>query len=134
MSTTKALIGACADNIQRLPIGPITIATTTGPRKIDALLLGDWALHDGPQGWTITHQGTGYAGKFYPTPVEALISLGIYLGAGLRFPDNMTMETIGAALKDTPGIADIAERIKAALALVEIWELDLDYNERETNP
>jgi hypothetical protein len=113
-------------NIEALPIGPVTIATVDGPREVDALLLGNWALHENNQGWTVTHQRTGYAGKSYPTPIEALVLLGVYLGAGLRIPDDLTAETIGDGFKAIPGIADVAGRVKEALVVLEGWDLDID--------
>lgn len=131
----KDLIDAFVENIRRLPIEPITIATMTGPREISALLLGKWAIHENPEGWTVTHQRTGWAaGPAYPTPIEALIALGIYLGAGLRIPSDMTTETIRDTFRHIPGIADIGARIKSANALLDSWDLDLDYNEKEVDP
>lgn len=121
-------------NVRDLPIGVITISTIDGPQEADALLLGEWALNQNSQGWTVTHQRTGYAGKAYPTPIEALIELGIILGAGLKIPDDLTRESFGDGFRTIPGIAGIAARIKAGLAILESWDLDIDYNEPELDP
>jgi hypothetical protein len=125
----KELTEALEWNIQDLPIGPITISTVDGPQKIDALLLGTWALHQNSQGWAATHRNTGYCMKTFPTPIEALISLGICLGAGFQLPDDMTMETVKGGLTSIPGIRETADRIKAGISVLESWDLDLDYNE-----
>ncbi len=116
-------------NIEDLPIGPVRISTVDGMLEVDALLLGDWALHQNSQGWTVTHQRTGYCGKSYPTPIEALISLGVYLGAGLRIPETLTAETIKDGFVSIPDIRDIAARVKAGIGVLDAWDLDLNYNE-----
>lgn len=117
-----------ADNIFTLPMGTVRIATLNGPLEVDGLMLGDWALNENAQGWTVTHRKSGYAGKNFPTPIEALIFLGIMLGAGLlELPDEITTDTFNAI----PGIRSIAERLKAADKVLDSWDLDLDYNETE---
>lgn len=123
--TEQELIEAFTDNIKALSTGPITIATKEGPQEVDALLLGDWALNENSAGWAATHRASGYAGQSFPTPIEALISLGVCLGSGLVLPDTVTPDTFSAI----PGIREIAARVKAALTILERWELDLDYNE-----
>lgn len=128
------MITIFTENIKALPTGLIRISTVDGPQEVDALLLGDWALNENSQGWTVTHIKTGYAGKSYPTPIEALISLGIYLGAGLRIPDEVTMETIVDSFKAIPGIAAVAARVKDAITILDLWDLDIDYNEPELEP
>lgn len=125
----KELTEALEWNITDLPIGPITISTQEGPKEVEALLLGAWALHHNGQGWVATHQKTGYCMKAFPTPIEALISLGICLGAGFQLPDDMTMETVKDRIASVPGIREIADRIKAGISVLESWDLDLDYNE-----
>ena len=115
-------------NVEDLPIGSITLSTVDGPREVDALLLGDWALNQNSQGWTVTHRQTGYCMKAFPTPIEALISLGICLGAGFRLPDDMTMETIKDGFSSVPDIREVADRIKSGISVLESWDLDI-YNE-----
>ena len=112
-------------NIQDLPVEEITIATTDGPQEINALLLGDWALNTNAKGWTVTHRKTGYAAKSWPTPIEALIELGIILGAGLSVPDDVVTGGFAAI----PNIREIGARVKTAHTILESWDLDLDYNE-----
>lgn len=123
----KELSDDFARNIAELLIQPITIATPDGPQEHDALILGDWALNTNSDGWTVTHRKSGYAGKSFLTPIEALISLGIYLGAGI--PNDFTIE----GFKDIPDIKAIAARIKIATSLLDSWDLDIDWNEPEYN-
>jgi hypothetical protein len=48
---------------------PLTVATTHGPREVEAFIVGDFAIHREPNdfytpplfGWTLTHRATGYA-------------------------------------------------------------------------
>lgn len=129
---TRVFIDAFVDNIEHLPIEPITIATTIGPRDVPALLLGDWALNKNSEGWATTHQRTGRTGKSYKTPIEALISLGIRLGAGLRIPNAMNIKTVEAEYESIPGFDEIRARIRSATELLDSW--DLDYNEKEVDP
>lgn len=129
----RDLINAFTDNIRHLPIEPITIATTTGPHEVGALLLGDWALNRNKEGWAATHQRTGRTGKSYPTPIEALISLGIRLGAGLRIPTELTIAATEADFESLPDFEAIRARIKSATDVLASWGLDLDYNEKEVD-
>ena len=112
-----------AHSIETLPIASVIIATLDGPRETDAYIIGDWAINETAKGWTATHHRTGYCGRSFPTPIEALISLGIYIGAGLRIPNDMTMETIKDEFRDIPGIADVGRRIKDAIMEMEGWNL-----------
>ena len=128
---TKELIEAFAENIRSLPIELIRIATPDGPKEVGGLLLGEWALNENAKGWTTTHQRTGHCGESYATPIEALISLGILIGAGLTIPDELTAETVSAGIARIPDVAAVANRIKAGLAVLGNWDLDLDYNEPE---
>jgi len=116
-----------------LPIGPVRIPTTEGMREVDALLVGDWALNENAKGWTATHRHTGYCGKSYSTPIEALLSLGVLIGAGLVIPDELTTETMISGFAAIPGISEIVARVKAGLAILDSWDLDIDYNEPEVD-
>ena len=119
------LIDVFTDNIKALPVEPITIATPDGPQQLEALILGDYALNENSEGWTITHIKSGYGAKSFATPIEALILLGILLGSGM--PNDFTIEGFASI----PGIRDIAARIKAAIVTLDSWDLDIDYNEPE---
>lgn len=125
----KELSKELAWNVADLPISTITISTVDGAKETDALLLGAWALHKNSQGWVVTHQKTGYCMKAFPTPIEALVLLGICLGAGFQLPDDMTMETVKDRIASIPGIRETADRIKAGISMLESWDLDIDYNE-----
>lgn len=119
------LIETFKDNIRTLPTGTIMIATADGARPSDALILGSYALNENAEGWTVSHRMSGYAFKNFATPIEALISLGILLGAGM--PSEFTID----GFHDIPGMRDIAARIEAAVAILDSWDLDIDYNEPE---
>lgn len=124
------LIEVFTENIKTLPIGVITLSTPEGPVQSDALLLGDWALNENSTGWTVTHRTSGYAGASYSTPIEALISLGVFIGAGLAIPEPFAP----GMFSELPDIRNIAARIRAALTVLDAWDLDIDYNESESDP
>lgn len=126
----KPIADELADSARYLIEQPIMLRDYAGKpaRPVSALLVGDYAIHRclSVDGWSVTHVRSGAGAPRVDTPIEALIFLGIILGAGAhRDLDETYMGGKGLVDPETKA------RISTALLLLRSWDLDLDYHEPE---
>lgn len=126
----KPIADELADSARCLIEQPIALRDYAGKpaRPVSALLVGEYAIHRtmSIDGWNVTHIRSGAGGPRVDTPIEALIFLGIILGAGAhRDLDETYMGEKGIVDQETKA------RVSAALLQLRSWDLDLDYHEPE---